>query len=89
MERDPAVVAQHLSAYVLTDRGGSWVQQIKDKLVKQQRTMKSADHQCSTLTIQMQQHVGLEQIFGPCHFAFCHTRAKRHPNGATRVTVDC
>lgn len=89
MQRDPAVVAQHLSAYVLTDRGGSWVQPIKDKLVKEQRIMNAADYQCSTLTIQMQQHVGLEQILGPCHFDFCHTRAKRHPDGTARVTADC
>lgn len=38
-------------------------------------------HNSLTPTVQVQQHVGLEQIFGPCHLTLRHTRAKRHPVG--------
>lgn len=50
-----------------------------------------SDHQrslsCRTLTIQVQQHVGLEQVFGPSHLALRHTRAKRHPDGGAAALV--
>lgn len=78
MQRDPATVAQHLSADVLADRGGSWERHI-NKLTSVKRTALSFSHHRCRLTVQVQEHVGLEQIFGPCHLALRHTRAERHP----------
>lgn len=93
MQRDPTTVAQHLSANVLADGGGSWLTADKQVVSKKKSaTLCFSEHRCSpawhTLTVQMQQHVGLEQIFSPCHLALRHTRAKRRPDGgATRLMI--
>lgn len=52
MQWDTAVVAQHLAANVLADRGGS---------------------------IQLQQHVGLQQVLGAVDFAVGDHGAEAHP----------
>lgn len=84
MQRNPATVAEHLSADVLADRGGAWDSRLKTLSGKKPKLCFS-DHQrslsCRTLTIQVQQHVGLEQVFGPSHLTLRHTGAKRHPDG--------
>lgn len=35
-------------------------------------------------TVQVQQHVGLEQVLGPGHLPLRHTGAQRHPAGGRR-----
>lgn len=40
-----------------------------------------------TPTVQVQQHVGLEQVFGAGHLTLRHTGAKRHPAGGSRETA--
>lgn len=76
MERDPAAVTQHLSADVLADGSRSYRNQL-NKLMRM-------SHCCSVLTwaaftIQMKQHVGLQQILGAGHLALSRTRTERHP----------
>lgn len=40
--------------------------------------------QAAGLTVQVQQHVGLEQVFGSCHLGLGHRRAQGHPEGQRR-----
>lgn len=85
MQRDPTTVAQHLSADVLTDGCGPWAQRLKTKRLNQNKNRVWSVCQRSSFTIEVQQHVGLEQVLCPRHFALRNTCAKRHPARQTCI----